>query len=95
MKRLLLTAALLLGTTFVAHADNTVWNDLTGQNRSDYAISQDADYCQWQVGNQYNGVPTSPAMKRCMRSRGYRFDHTDLEPWTWHHHRHWHHRYGW
>jgi len=93
MKRIILTTALLLGTTFVAHADHNVWNDLTRQDRSDYVLNQDAEYCQWQVGRDRNGVPTSPAMKRCMRSRGWGFDHTDLEPWTWHHHHHW--RHGW
>ena len=30
-------------------------------------------------------------MKSCMRSQGWRFDHTRLEPWTW---RHASYRYG-
>ncbi|MBV8839983.1 MAG: hypothetical protein JO000_25900 [Alphaproteobacteria bacterium] len=93
MKRLLLTTAIVLGATLAAHADSNTWNDTTGQNRGDYAVNQDADYCQWQVGRDRNGPwAESPAMKRCMRSRGWAYDHTDYEPWTWRHH---HRRHGW
>jgi len=95
MKRIMLTAALLLGSTFVAHADHNVWNNLLKQPRGDYEAIQDAQYCEWKVGPDLNGVPTSAATKRCMRARGWAFDHTDLEPWTWHHHRHWRYRHGW
>jgi len=94
MTRLLLTTALFLGATFAAHADHNVWTDMTRQSRSDYQLHADTDYCDWQVGVDRNGVPTSPAYKACMRKRGWRLDHTDLEPWTWRHHHHWRH-YGW
>ena len=93
MKRLLLTTALLLGATLAAHADHNTYRDTTGQNRSDYVLDQDGEYCNWQVGPDRNGRPTSPAYRRCMLSRGWRLIRTDLEPWTWHHH--WHHHYGW
>jgi len=83
MTRTILTAALLLGTTFVAHADTNVWTNTTGHGRSDYELRADTRYCRHQTGPDLNGVPTSSAMKRCMRSQGWRFDHTRLEPWSW------------
>jgi len=91
MNRIILTAALLLGTTFAAHADNTTWTDLTGQARGDYALHADGEYCNEQVGPDINGTPTPPAYKRCMRGRGWRLAYTTYEPWTWRHH---HHGYG-
>ncbi|MBV8839984.1 MAG: hypothetical protein JO000_25905 [Alphaproteobacteria bacterium] len=88
MKRVILGAMILLGATFAAHADNDVWNDITGQNRGDHAATRAAEYCAWKVGPTINGVPTSAATKRCMRSQGWTFNHTDLEPWTWRHRHH-------
>ena len=94
MKRILLTTVILLGATFAARADNTTWTDLTGQNRGDYALHQDGEYCHYQVGPDLNGHPTPPAYKQCMRSRGWRLAAVTWEPWTWRHHHGWHHGYG-
>jgi len=85
MYKTILTAALLVGTTFVAHADTNVWTNTAGYSRSDYELHADSRYCRHQTGPDLNGVPTSAAMKRCMRAQGWRFDHTRLEPWTWRH----------
>ena len=85
MNRLILTAALFFGATFAAHADVNVWSDMTHKDRSDYVLYNDSDYCAYATGRDLNGVPTSQGMKNCMRARGWRFDHTNLEPWTWHH----------
>ncbi|MBV8839985.1 MAG: hypothetical protein JO000_25910 [Alphaproteobacteria bacterium] len=94
MKRILLTTVILLGATFAARADNTTWTDLTGQNRGDYALHQDGEYCNYQVGPDLNGHPTPPAYKQCMRSRGWRLAAVTWEPWTWRHNHGWHHGYG-
>jgi len=95
MKRVLLTTVILLGATYAAHADQDIWNDTTGRDRGDYAATRAAEYCAWKVGPTTNGVPTSAATKRCMASRGWSYERTDLEPWTWRHHHHWRYRYGW
>jgi len=95
MKRVILTTVIFLGATFAAHADHDVWNNLLTQQRGDYAVNLDVEYCAARVGPTVNGMPTSAATRRCMRSRGWALDHTDVEPWTWRHHHHWHHRYGW
>ena len=36
----------------------------------------DANACEYEVGGDPIGEPTSAAMKRCMLARGWRFDHT-------------------
>jgi hypothetical protein len=92
MTRLILTTALLLGTTFAAHADNNVWTDMTRQSRSNYQLHTDTDYCDWQVGVDRNGAPTTPGYKACMRTRGWRLAHTTYDPWTWRRH---HNHYSW
>jgi len=83
MNRTLLTAALFLGATFAAHADTNVWTDMSRQHRSDYQLHSDTRYCRHMTGPDLNGVPTSRAMKSCMRHQGWRFQRTVLEPWTW------------
>ena len=40
MTRTILTAALLLGTTLVAHADTNVWTNTSGHGRSDYELQR-------------------------------------------------------
>ena len=75
MTRTILTAALLLGTTFVAHADTNVWTNTTGHGRSDYELRADTRYCRHQTGPDLNGVPTSAAYKRYVE----KFDKQETE----------------
>ena len=82
MKRLTLIALLLLGGALAAQADTTHYTNLLKQPRGDDALSADASYCDQRVGSDRNGVATSPAYKRCMRSRGWRYDYTKVER-TW------------
>jgi hypothetical protein len=82
MKRLVLVAALLLGSGLAAQADVTHWTNVLKQPRSHDALLADGDYCDQRVGKDYNGVPTSAAYKRCMRSRGWRYDSMRVEK-TW------------
>jgi hypothetical protein len=80
MKRTILIAVLLLGATLGAHADNTVYKNLLKQPRNDDALHADGYYCDWQVGRDRNGVPTSAAYKKCMLSRGWRYQSTTRTP---------------
>jgi len=82
MKRIALIAALLLGSGLAAHADMSHYTDMSKHPRGDDALHADAEYCSERVGPDLNGVPVSPAYKRCMRSRGWRFDYTKVER-TW------------
>ena len=79
MNRIILTAALLLGTTFVAHADTNVWSDMTRQHRSDYELRHNTRFCAHATGGDFNGEPTSQEMKDCMRARGWRFQYTQID----------------
>jgi hypothetical protein len=80
VKRIVLTAALLLGATFAAQADINTWHDTTGRSRSNAALQVDANYCTWVAGHDRNGTPTTPQFKRCMLSRGWRLIRTKYEP---------------
>ena len=82
MKRLVLVAPLLLAGGVAAHADMSHYTDLLRQPRDAGALAADVRYCDARVGPDRNGVPTSAAYKRCMRSRGWRFDYTKVEK-TW------------
>ncbi len=82
MKRLVLVAALLLGSGIAAQADVTHWTNLLEQERGHDALRADGGYCDQRVGPDHNGVPTTAAYKRCMRSRGWRYDYTRVEK-TW------------
>jgi hypothetical protein len=82
MNRMTLVAALLLGTTFAAQADMSHYTNLLRQPRDNDALAADARYCDAGVGPDRNGVVTSAAYKRCMRSRGWRFDYTRVRK-TW------------
>jgi hypothetical protein len=79
MERLALAALLLLGSAFAAHADNDTYTNMAKTPRSDFELHADVDACAARLGHPKNGVPTSAAFKRCMRGRGWRFDHTTVE----------------
>jgi hypothetical protein len=76
MKRAVLAAVLVLGAGFGAQADNTVYVNILKRPRGDTALQADAQYCDQRVGHDRNGRPTSAAYKRCMLSRGWRFQYT-------------------
>lgn len=59
-----------------AHGDTNVWIDVSGHGRSDAQTMADANACEYEVGADPIGLPTSAPMKRCMLARGWRFDHT-------------------
>ena len=79
MKRIALVAALLLAGAAAAHADTNYYTNMLKQPRGDDALHADGAYCDQRVGSDRNGVPTSAAYKRCMRSQGWRFDRTQVE----------------
>jgi hypothetical protein len=76
MKRTVLVAALVLGASLSAHADNTVYNNILKRPRGDDALHADGLYCDQRVGPDKNGVPTSAAYRKCMLGRGWRFQYT-------------------
>ena len=80
MKRAVLAALLVLGSSLAAQADNDVYHDTTGRDRSEDVLHADMSSCSARVGPQRNGVPTSAAYKRCMRGRGWAWEKTQVEP---------------
>ena len=66
MKRMVLIAALLLGTGLSAHADTVTYHNVLKQPRNDDQLHDDGYYCDAQVGPDRNGVPTAAAYKQCM-----------------------------
>ena len=76
-KKIVLAAALLIATATAAHADNDVFTDMRKHHRSDAVLNADAATCREQTGQgSFNGSPMLPSYLRCMRARGWRFDHT-------------------
>ena len=58
MKRAVLAALIVLGSSFAACADQDIYNDTTGRGRSDDLMRIDANYCSARLGAPKNGVPT-------------------------------------
>jgi hypothetical protein len=85
MKRMVLIAALLLGTGLSAHADTVTYHNILKTPRNDDQLHQDGYYCDAQVGPDKNGVATSAAYKQCMLGRGWRHQFVKREsaPQTW------------
>jgi hypothetical protein len=80
MKRMVVIAALLLGTGLSAQADTVTYHNVLQQPRNDDQLHEDGYYCDAQVGPDWNGVPTSAAYKQCMLSRGWRYQFVKREP---------------
>ena len=80
MKRTVLIAALLLGTSLSAHADMVTYHNVLKIPRNDDQLHQDGYCCDAQVGPDRNGVPTLAAYKQCMLSRGWRYQSVKREP---------------
>jgi hypothetical protein len=76
MKRIIIAAALLLGTVLAAQArPATTYHDLirpNGHPRSQAIYQGNLDFCYRQTG-QSRYSPDGPAFRQCMASRGYRF----------------------
>ena len=64
MKRMVLIAALLLGTSLSANADAVTYHSILKAPRNDDQLHQDGYSCDAQVGPDENGVPTSAAYKQ-------------------------------
>ena len=79
MKRLVLIAALSIGSAISAHAYTDIWTKVLKQKRGHDALNIDSSFCDTQLGAPQNGTPTSAEYKRCMRARGWRFSHTVRE----------------
>jgi hypothetical protein len=75
MKRIIITAVLLLGTTLAAQARPVdAYYDLirpNGQPRAHAIHERDLDYCYAQTGQSRYRLD-GPAMQQCMLGRGYR-----------------------
>ena len=80
MTRMVLIAALLLGTSLSAHADTVTYHNILKIPRDDDQLHRDGYYCDAQVGPVKNGVPTSVAYKQCMLDRGWRYQSVKREP---------------
>jgi hypothetical protein len=79
MKRIVLVAVLVFGFGLGAQADNTVYHNTLKQPRGDDALHADGRYCDQRVGPDKNGTVTSAAYKKCMLSRGWRYQYTTRE----------------
>ncbi len=84
MKYLVLAILVLAASAAGADADTDHWTSTlkhppAGQARS---AAIDGDYCNQVAGPNLNGRPTPPAFKRCMASRGWRYQGTTREK-TW------------
>jgi hypothetical protein len=79
LKTAVVGLAFLIAGAGLAHSDTDRYDDVTGKGRSDRLLDADADYCKGKVGENKNGVKTSPAYKRCMRIRGWRFLETERD----------------
>jgi hypothetical protein len=79
MKRLALVTLLLFGGALNAHPDSDVYDNIAKHPRNDEMLQADIGYCSQSLGAPQNGKPTSKAYKRCMLTRGWRYNHTVRE----------------
>src|ERR1700761_4992709 len=75
MRRILVIAALLAGTTVHAQTYTDVWNDVGGRSNQelDYAVNVDSTACEGVAGPQF-GRP-SAKYRKCMRVHGWTYSH--------------------
>jgi hypothetical protein len=76
MIRIVLAAFFVLGGALHAQADNTVYRNVLKTPRGDDALHADGRYCDQRVGPDRNGRPTTARYKKCMLSRGWRYQST-------------------
>jgi hypothetical protein len=74
MRRLVLVAALVVGSVMAAQADTDNYTNLRKVPRGDDLLNVDMDACAQTYGRPKKDVPTSRAFKQCMRAHGWRFD---------------------
>jgi hypothetical protein len=79
MKRMIVAAAVLLGSALNAQADIDTWVNIAKYPCGDDALQVDAHSCEQSVGQNTNGKPTSRRFKQCMADRGWRFDHSTYQ----------------
>ena len=77
MKRLVLVTMLLLGSWLAAHADTSTYTSKIP--RGDADLQAAGDYCDQLLGPVHNGEMTPLKYKRCMLSRGWRYQSTARE----------------
>ena len=87
MQRIVLGAALLMAAATAAHADHDVFTDTLKHPRSNAMLNAQGAECREQTGqSNRNGAAMLPSYLRCMRARGWRFNHTAVS-------RDYHHRW--
>jgi hypothetical protein len=79
MKRFFLVALLLAGSIVAADADKDIYDNVAKTPRGDFDLQADTTYCNQKIGTPQNSVSTPAPYKRCMLSRGCRFNHTKRE----------------
>jgi hypothetical protein len=77
MKRLVLVTLLLLDGGLAAHADTSTYTSKIP--RSDADLQAAGDHCDQMLGPVHNGEITPLKYKRCMLSRGWRYQSTARE----------------
>jgi hypothetical protein len=78
MKRAILMAVLLFGTTLAARADNDTYVDNTRHGRGNDALHADVGLCAQTLGEPQNGQPTSRQFKQCMLGHGWKWKFTTV-----------------
>jgi hypothetical protein len=79
MKRTILFIALLAAATFGETADTEIYTNVLKQPRGDDALQADGEYCDQRLGAVQNGATTSAQYRKCMLSRGWRYNSTKRE----------------
>ena len=79
MKRIMFVTLFLAASITAARADKDVYDNVAKTPRGDFELQVDTNYCNNKIGAPQNGAPTPAAYKRCMLSRGWRFNHTKRE----------------
>jgi Tfp pilus assembly protein PilE len=78
MKRIFVVAVLLFASAAYAEADNSVYTSKC--SNSDADLQAAAQYCDQQLGTVKNGEITPAPYKKCMASRGWRYQYTTRAP---------------
>jgi len=79
VKSIILAVVLVVSAGISAHADNSVYRNVLKQPRGDTELNVDGQYCDQLLGPVKNGMSTSPQYKKCMLSRGWRYQYTTRE----------------
>jgi hypothetical protein len=77
--RIVLATMLLVVGVLGAKADTSVWVNTTKHARSDAVLQADTAYCTQTAGTSYEGAPPPAPFRRCMQTRGWRFQRWNRE----------------